>query len=237
MLQLAILISGRGSNMMKLAEAIAADQLNARIAIVISNQHCEAITHAANLGIQTKVIERQNFTTRHDHDRAIQDAITSSSVDYVFLAGYMAILGDDFTTAFAGRLINIHPSLLPHFKGLDTHQRAIEAKAKYHGATVHLVTAELDDGPIILQAQLSILPEDDADRLAARVLQLEHYLYPFVLKCLCEGHLALFADRVTWHNPDCALQLASADSRHDLNKLLKWPCSTKITASQPHPKN
>ena len=223
MLQLAVLISGRGSNMIKLAEAIAADQLNARIAIVISDQHCAGITHAANLGIQTKVIERQNFSTRHDHDRAIHDAITSSSADYVFLAGYMAILGADFTTAFAGRLINIHPSLLPDFKGLDTHQRAIEAKVKYHGATVHLVTAELDDGPVILQAQLSILPEDDADRLAARVLQLEHRLYPFVLKCLCEGHLTLVADRVTWHNPDRSLQSASADNRHNLAKALKWP--------------
>ena len=223
MLQLAVLISGRGSNMIKLAEAIAADQLNARIAIVISNQHCRGITRAANLGIQSKVIERQNFTTRHDHDRAIHDAIASSSADYVFLAGYMAILGADFTTAFAGRLINIHPSLLPDFKGLDTHQRAIEAQAKQHGATVHLVTAELDDGPIILQAQLSILPEDDADRLAARVLQLEHRLYPFVLKCLCEGYLTLFTDRVTWHNPDHALQSVSADSRRDLAKALKWP--------------
>ena len=135
----------------------------------------------------------------------------------------MAILGADFTTAFAGRLINIHPSLLPDFKGLDTHQRAIEAQAKQHGTTVHLVTAELDDGPIILQAQLSILPEDDADRLAARVLQLEHRLYPFVLKCLCEGYLTLFTDRVSWHNPDHALQSASADSRRDLAKALKWP--------------
>ena len=223
MLQLAVLISGRGSNMMKLAEAIAADQLNARITIVISNQHCMGITHAANLGIQTKIIERKNFATSRDHDCAIHDAITSLSVDYVFLAGYMTILGVDFTTAFAGRLINIHPSLLPHFKGIDTHQRAIEAQAKYHGATVHLVTAELDDGPIILQAQLSILPEDDADRLAARVLQLEHYLYPFILKCLCEGYLKLFADRVIWHNTDRALQLVSADSRHDLAKALKWP--------------
>ena len=223
MLKLAILISGRGSNMIKLAEAIAADQLNARIAIVISNQQCTGITRAANLGIQSKVIERQNFTTQHDHDRAIHDAVASSSADYVFLAGYMAILGADFTTAFAGRLINIHPSLLPDFKGLDTHQRAIEAQAKQHGATVHLVTAELDDGPIILQAQLSILPEDDADRLAARVLQLEHRLYPFVLKCLCEGYLTLFTDRVTWHNPDHALQSVSADSRRDLAKALKWP--------------
>ena len=223
MLQLAVLISGRGSNMMKLAEAIAGDQLNARIAIVISNQHCAGITHATNLGIKTKIIERKNFTTSRDHDWAIHDAITSSSVDYVFLAGYMTVLGVDFTTAFAGRLINIHPSLLPDFKGLDTHRRAIDAQAKYHGATVHLVTAELDNGPIILQAQLSILPEDDADRLAARVLQLEHYLYPFVLKCLCEGYLKLFADQVTWHNTDRALQLASADSRHDLARALKWP--------------
>ena len=187
MLQLAVLISGRGSNMVKLAEAIETDQLDARIAIVISNQHCAGLAHAANLGIETKVIERRNFTTRQAHDAAIQDAITSSSADYVFLAGYMAILGAEFTKAFAGKLINIHPSLLPEFKGLDTHQRAIEAQARQHGATVHLVTAELDDGPIILQAELSILPDDDADRLAARVLQLEHHLYPFVLKCLCEG--------------------------------------------------
>ncbi len=223
MLQLAVLISGRGSNLIKLAEAIMAGQLNAHIAIVISNQHCAGITHAANLGIQTKVIELQNFTTQHDHEWAIQDAIRSSAADYVFLAGYMAILGADFTTAFAGRLINIHPSLLPDFKGLNTHQRVIEAQANYHGATVHLVTAELDDGPIILQAQLSILSEDDADSLATRVLQLEHCLYPFVLKCLCEGHLTLSADQVTWHNLDRVLQLASADSRGNLAKALKWP--------------
>ena len=223
MLQIAVLISGRGSNMMKLAETIVADQLNARIAIVISNQHCGGINQAANLGIQTKVIERQNFATRHNHDLAIQDAITSSSADYVFLAGYMAILGANFTTAFAGRMINIHPSLLPDFKGLNTHQRAIEAHAKQHGATVHLVTSKLDDGPIILRAQLSILPEDDADSLAKRVLDLEHRLYPFVLRCLCEGYLTLFADRVIWHDSDQALQSASADSRHDLAIALRWP--------------
>ena len=221
MLQLAVLISGRGSNMVKLAEAIETDQLDARIAIVISNQHCAGLAHAANLGIETKVIERRNFTTRQAHDVAIQDAITSSSADYVFLAGYMAILGTEFTKAFAGKLINIHPSLLPEFKGLDTHQRAIEAQARQHGATVHLVTAELDDGPIILQAELSILPDDDADHLAARVLQLEHHLYPFVLKCLCGGHLILAADQVNWHSPDLALKSLSADRR--LIKALKWP--------------
>ena len=221
MLQLAVLISGRGSNMVKLAEAIETDQLDARIAIVISNQHCAGLAHAATLGIETKVIERRNFTTRQAHDAAIQEAITSSSADYVFLAGYMAILGAAFTTAFAGKLINIHPSLLPEFKGLDTHRRAIEVQARQHGATVHLVTAELDDGPIILQAELSILPDDDADRLGARVLQLEHHLYPFVLKCLCEGHLTLVADQVNWRRPDLALKSLSAD--HHLIKALKWP--------------
>ena len=221
MLQLAVLISGRGSNMVKLAEAIETEQLDARITVVISNQHCAGLSHAANLGIEIKVIERRNFTTRQAHDAAIQDAITSSSADYVFLAGYMAILGAEFTKAFAGRLINIHPSLLPEFKGLDTHHRAIEAQARQHGATVHLVTAELDDGPIILQAELSILPDDDADRLAARVLQLEHHLYPFVLECLCEGYLTLAADQVNWHSPDLALQSLSADRR--LIKALKWP--------------
>ena len=115
MLQLAILISGHGSNMAKLAEAIETDQLDARIAIVIGSQHCAGIALAANLGIKTKVIERRNFAARHTHDAAIQDAITSTSADYVFLAGYMAILGAEFTKAFAGKLINIHPSLLPEF--------------------------------------------------------------------------------------------------------------------------
>lgn len=223
MLELAVLISGRGSNMIKLAEAITLAGLSARIAIVISNQHCEGITRAANLGIQTKVIERQKYKTRHDHDTAIHNAIISSFAEYVFLAGYMGILSADFTKAFAGKLINIHPSLLPEFKGLNTHQRAIEAQAKKHGATVHLVTEELDSGPIILQAQLTILPNDDAELLAARVLKLEHHLYPFILKCLCEGHLTLLPDRATWHNPDRALETASTDSRHDLAKVLKWP--------------
>ena len=231
MLKLAVLISGRGSNMIKLAEAIAIDGLNAHIAIVISNQHCEGITRAANLGIQTEVIERKKYKTRQDHDAAIHDAIISSFADYVFLAGYMAVLGAGFTKAFAGRLINIHPSLLPEFKGLNTHKRAIEAQAKKHGATVHLVTAELDVGPIILQAQLSILPEDDVEILAARVLKLEHHLYPFILKCLCEGHLTLFAEGASWHSLDRALESASADSHRCLAKALRWP----ERASQLHP--
>ena len=112
------------------ASRIATQELKEILVRTSYTQHCVGITHAADLGIQTRVIERQNFTTRHDHDRAIHDAIKSSSIDYVFLAGYMAILGADFTTAFAGRLINIHPSLLPDFKGLGTHQRATDTRQR-----------------------------------------------------------------------------------------------------------
>ena len=206
MLQLAVLISGRGSNMVKLAEAIETDQLDARIAIVISNQHCAGLAHAANLGIETKVIERRNFTTRQAHDVAIQDAITSTSADYVFLAGYMAILGAEFTKAFAGKLINIHPSLLPEFKGLDTHQRAIEAQARQHGATVHLVTAELDDGPILSQAAIPIQPDDTEDTLAARLLPAEHWLYQTVVRALITGDLAEENGTYQWKTaPHCEL--------------------------------
>ena len=225
MVRLAILISGRGSNMIKLAEAIDQSQLNAQIAVVISNQHCAGITHAAALGLPTKVIEKQNFTTRRAHDAAIEQAINAAAADFVFLAGYLAILGAEFTTVFAGRLVNIHPSLLPEFKGLDTHQRAIDANATRHGATVHLVTAKLDDGPIILQAELSVSPHDNADKLAARVLQLEHQLYPFVLKSLCDGQLTLAADKVTWHQqelpaPQSAAAVAFAEA-------VRWPDSAQ----------
>jgi phosphoribosylglycinamide formyltransferase-1 len=225
MLRLAILISGRGSNMIKLAEAIDQSHLNAQIAVVISDQHCDGITHAATLGLPTNVIKRQNFATRRAHDAAIEKAINAAAADFVFLAGYMAILGADFTTVFAGRLINIHPSLLPDFKGRDTHQRAIDARATRHGATVHLVTAELDDGPIILQAELSVSPHDNADKLAARVLQLEHQLYPFVLKSLCDGQLTLAADKVTWHHLTLNAQ-TTPPSAADFAKALRWPVAS-----------
>ena len=228
MLRLAILISSRGSNMIKLAEAIDQSHLNAQIAVVISNQRCAGITHAAALGLPTKIIEKQNFATRHTHDAAIEQAINAAAADFVFLAGYMAILGAEFTTIFAGRLVNIHPSLLPDFRGLDTHQRAIDANATRHGATVHLVTAELDDGPIILQAELSVSPHDNADKLAARVLQLEHQLYPFVLKSLCDGQLTLGADRVKWHRQELPTQTEPPSAAAAaFAKAVRWPDAAK----------
>ena len=224
MLRLAILISGRGSNMIKLAEAIDQSHLNAQIAVVISNQHCAGITYAAALGLPTKIIKRQDFATRRGHDATIEQEINAAAADFVFLAGYMAILGAEFTTVFAGRLINIHPSLLPDFKGLDTHQRAIDANATRHGATVHLVTAALDDGPIILQAELSVSPHDNADKLATRVLQLEHQLYPFVLKSICDGQLTLAAEKVTWHHQELQAQTSPPSAAASaFAKALRWP--------------
>ena len=193
-----------------------------------------ALSHAAALGLPTKIIERQNFATRHAHDAAIEQAIKAAAADFVFLAGYLAILGAEFTTIFAGRLINIHPSLLPEFKGLNTHQRAIDANAARHGATVHLVTAALDDGPIILQAELSMSPHDNAEKLAARVLLLEHQLYPFVLKSLCVGQLTLAADMVTWHHQELPTQTvppsAAAASFCRGGALAR--CSQALTGSQ-----
>ena len=210
--------------MIKLAEAIDQSHLDAQIAIVISNQHCAGITHAAALGLPTSVIEKQNFTTRRAHDAAIEQAINAAAVDFVFMAGYMAILGAEFTNVFAGRLVNIHPSLLPDFRGLNTHQRAIDANATRHGATVHLVTAELDDGPIILQAELSVSPNDNAKKLAARVLQLEHQLYPFVLNSLCDGQLTLAADKVTWHQQELHTQTAPPSAAAAaFAAAVRWP--------------
>jgi len=210
--------------MIKLAEAINQSHLDAQISIVISNQHCAGITHAAALDLPTKVIEKHNFTTRRAHDAAIEQAINAAAVDFVFLAGYMAILGAEFTTVFAGRLVNIHPSLLPDFRGLDTHRRAIDANAARHGATVHLVTAELDDGPIILQAELSVSPHDNAKKLAARVLQLEHHLYPFVLKSLCDGQLTLAADKVTWHQQELHTHTAPPSAAAaTFADAVRWP--------------
>ena len=223
MLKLAVLISGRGSNMIELVKAIQDNHLRAKITIVVSNKNCAGINDAAKLGIPTKVIERQNFTTRREHDAAIQDAVNTANANFVFLAGYMAVLGDEFINAFAGRLVNIHPSLLPNFKGLNTHQRAIDANAKRHGATVHLVTAKLDGGPIFLQAELSVLPHEDADTLAARVLQLEHQLYPFVLKNLCDKKLTLTADKVLWHQKEINNPASSASTGSNLSQALRWP--------------
>jgi phosphoribosylglycinamide formyltransferase 1 len=221
MIRLAILISGRGSNMLCLADAIEKYQINATITLVISNKDCDGIALAAARGLATKVLKRNDFDNRLVHDAAIASAIEDCYVDYVFLAGYMAILGSVFVDQFAGKLINIHPSLLPAFKGLETHQRAIDAGVKTHGVTIHLVNAALDDGPLILQASLAVAETDTAKILAGRVLQLEHQIYPFVLLSLAAQTVTLLPDEVIWHAK--MLAAAPADMQNILAPCVIWP--------------
>lgn len=183
--RLVILISGRGSNMRSIIAAAEQGELNIDIAAVLSNRPDAAgLQFAHEAGISTAVIDHKLFESRESFDKAVAAEIDRYQPDFVILAGFMRILTAEFVDHFAGRLINIHPSLLPKFKGLHTHQRAIEAGETEHGASVHFVTAELDDGPVILQAKVPVLTDDDADTLAARVLEQEHLLYPAAIKKL-----------------------------------------------------
>jgi len=190
MKQIVILLSGRGSNMEAIVRACASERWNARIAAVISNRADAAgLTFAKDRGIATAVVDHRAFAARADFDAALAAEIDAHVPDAVALAGFMRILGPAFVQRFAGRLINIHPSLLPVFPGLHTHRRAIEAGCKVAGASVHFVTADLDHGPIVAQAIVPVLRDDDEDTLSARVLAQEHRLYPLALRWLVEGKL------------------------------------------------
>jgi phosphoribosylglycinamide formyltransferase-1 len=183
--RLVILISGRGSNMRSILDAAKAGSLDVDISAVISNRPDAAgLAFAAEEGIETAVIDHKQFESREQFDEALATKIDEYQPDFVILAGFMRILTKGFVSHFAGRLVNIHPSLLPKFKGLHTHQRAIDAGENEHGASVHFVTAELDDGPVILQARVPVLADDNADTLAARVLEQEHLLYPAAIQKL-----------------------------------------------------
>ncbi len=226
MIRVAVLISGRGSNMTYLADAIKDYSIAAKITVVISNRCCDGIFLAQDRGIPTRVIERKNFDTQAEHEAAIAAAINYHRSEYIFLAGFMAILSGDFVNQFAGQIINIHPSLLPAFKGLNTHQRAIEKNAAKHGVTVHMVTAALDEGPMIAQASLPLMASDTADSLAARVLQLEHKIYPFVLFGLAKKFLSLSPEGARWRTPSSALADAPVSMRDLLAQYLIWPTLT-----------
>jgi len=185
-----ILISGRGSNMEAIVQRCAAEAWPARVAVVISNRADAAGLHfAAAQGIATAVVAHQAFATRDAFDDALAAAIDAHRPDLVVLAGFMRILGAAFVRRYEGRLLNIHPSLLPAFPGRNTHQRAIDAGCKLAGATVHFVTAELDHGPIVLQSVVPVLASDDADTLAERVRTTEHRIYPLALRWFVEGQL------------------------------------------------
>jgi formyltetrahydrofolate-dependent phosphoribosylglycinamide formyltransferase len=182
-----ILISGRGSNMASLIEAARAPDCPYEVALVVSNvPDAAGLAFAAANNIPTFAMSHIGLK-RAEFDELVDGALRDAGVEYVALAGYMRLLSPGFVEKWAGRMVNIHPSLLPAYKGLDTHRRAIDAGEAKHGCSVHIVTAELDDGPILAQAEVPILEGDDADALAARVLIEEHKLYPAALAKLVRG--------------------------------------------------
>ncbi len=196
--RIVILISGRGSNMRSIVEACEKEHWPAQVAAVISNRPDAAgIAFAAQHGIATAVVDHQAFARREAFDAALSQAIDAHAPDLVVLAGFMRILGADCVRRYEGRMMNVHPSLLPTFPGLHTHRRAIEAGCKLAGATVHFVTAELDHGPIVLQAAVPVLPGDDDSTLAARVLGQEHLIYPRAVRWFVEGQLHIERGVVT----------------------------------------
>ncbi|MCR5885888.1 phosphoribosylglycinamide formyltransferase [Rhizobacter sp. J219] len=198
MKNIVILISGRGSNMEAIVQACATEGWPARIAAVISNRPDAAgLQFAQARGIATAVVDHKGFADREAFDAELARAVHGFSPDVVVLAGFMRILTPGFVKQFEGRMLNVHPSLLPAFPGLGTHQRAIEAGCKVAGATVHFVTPELDHGPIIAQAAVAVLPGDTEETLAARVLSREHLLYPRAVRWLVEGLLRVDAGVVT----------------------------------------
>lgn len=187
MKNIVILISGGGSNMAAIVRAAQSEQWPARIAAVISNKaDAGGLAFAQQNGIPTVVVPSKDFASRDDFDAALRTAIDGFSPDLVVLAGFMRILTAPFVAHYAGRILNIHPSLLPHFPGLHTHRQALAARHDRHGATVHIVTAELDHGPVLGRAEVEVLPGDTEDTLAARVLQQEHILYPRVIRSFIE---------------------------------------------------
>lgn len=195
--RLAVLISGRGSNLAALLGACADGRLGLRPALVLSNRPGAAgLRIAADAGIDTAVVDQRTFADRPAFDAALAERLERCDPALIALAGFMRILGADFVSRYRGRLLNIHPSLLPDFPGLNTHARALAAGVKRHGASVHYVTPQLDGGPVIAQASVAVRADDDPERLAARVLREEHRLYPLVLAWAAAGRLRLDGDRV-----------------------------------------
>lgn len=196
MKNIVILISGRGSNFEAILRASREERweetLGARIAAVVSNRpEARGLQTAKAEGIPAEVVDHKAYATREDFEQKLGEVVDSYQPDLIVLAGFMRILTEKFVGPREGRILNIHPALLPLFKGLDTHQRAIDAGVRVHGSTVHFVSAALDGGAIIGQAVVPVLPGDDADRLAHRGLELEHVLYPKVCRAFLEGRVAL----------------------------------------------
>ncbi len=205
-MRVAILISGRGSNLRSLARACAAADSPARIVLVVSNNpQAQGLDIAAQEGLENIVLNHRDFTNKEGFERDLDSVLTKAGAELICLAGFMRLLSPWFVQSWRDRIINIHPSLLPAFKGLETHRRALEAGVCFTGATVHYVRAEMDDGPILAQAVVPVLPDDTPEHLAQRVLLAEHQLYPHTLRLIAQGKIHLSNDRVkikgvTWPN-------------------------------------
>jgi len=189
-----VLISGSGSNLQALIDGVADGYLPVGVRAVISNRaDAQGLRRAERAGIPTRVLDHKDFARREDYDRALIELIDGFSPGLLVLAGFMRILTPGFVQHYHGRLLNIHPSLLPRYRGLHTHKRVLEAGDEEHGASVHFVTEELDGGPLILQVRVPVQPDDDAESLAARVLRHEHRIYPQVVRWFAEGRLRMTA--------------------------------------------
>lgn len=196
-LKLCVLISGRGSNLQSLIDACAANDYPAEIALVISNiDGVQGLERASNAGIPTTVVSHRDFKSRESFDASLTETISRLDVDLLCLAGFMRILGDGFVEHWQDRLVNIHPSLLPSFKGLNVQQRAIDAGVRFSGCTVHYVRSDMDCGPIIVQAVVPVLGDDDGDALARRILEQEHIIYPLAVRMIAQGRVTIKDERV-----------------------------------------
>jgi phosphoribosylglycinamide formyltransferase-1 len=200
-LKVAVLISGRGSNMQALIEACRDPDFPAEVVLVISNEpKARGLARAKAAGVPTKVINHRDFSGRPDFEAALDEALAASGADLVCLAGFMRLLGDDLIAKWRDRLINIHPSLMPAFKGLNTHERVLKSGVRFTGCTVHFVRPEMDDGPIIAQAAVPVRPDDTADRLADRVLAVEHRIYPMAVRLIAEQRARVVSEVVVIEN-------------------------------------
>ncbi|MBU3022789.1 phosphoribosylglycinamide formyltransferase [Aestuariibacter sp. A3R04] len=190
--RLCVLISGNGSNLQAMIDRIQSGQLEASIVAVIANKaNAYGLVRAERAGIPAICLEHSHYASRDEYDMVLKDTIDTYTPDCVVLAGFMRILTADFVHHYAGKLLNIHPSLLPKYKGLNTHQRAIENGDKEHGVSVHFVTPELDGGPVIIQSRVPVFAEDTPDELAARVQEQERQIYPLVLQWFVAGRLSM----------------------------------------------
>ncbi len=198
-LKVAVLISGRGSNLQALIDEYGPQVADSpvRIVLVLSNRpDALGLERAAKAGLKTEIVDHKAFATREDFDVAMDREIRAAGAEFVALAGFMRLLSDGFITTWKDRLVNIHPSLLPAFRGLDAHKRALAAGVRVHGCSVHFVRHDTDAGPIIAQAAVPVLPADDEAALAARVLRAEHRLYPLAMRLIAEGKVRVEDERV-----------------------------------------